>query len=79
MSRLITGITGIYSLTLSGLPFKMNYRIISKLERAGATSIDKAVTIEEADFDMQEQQWLNYFAGAFLERIKKTKNQRYYV
>jgi len=57
----------------------MHYRIISKIEKAGATSIDKAATIKEAELDLQEQQWLNYFAGAFLERIKKTKDQRYYI
>jgi len=57
----------------------MHYRIISKIEKAGATSIEKAVTIEEAGLDMQEKQWLNYFAGTFLDRIKKTEDKRYYV
>lgn len=57
----------------------MHYRIISKIEKAGATSIEKAVTVEEAELDLQEQEWLNYFAGAFLEIIKKTKDQRYYI
>lgn len=66
-------------MSLSGLQFKMHYRIISKIEKAGATSIEKAVTVEEAELDLQEQEWLNYFAGAFLEIIKKTKDQRYYI
>ena len=66
-------------MSLSGIQFKMHYRIISKIKKAGATSIEKAVTIEEAELDMQEQQWLNYFAGAFLGEIKKTKDQQYYV
>jgi len=57
----------------------MHYRIISKIEKAGATSIEKAVTIEEAGLNVQEQQWLNYFAGAFLGKIKKTEDKRYYV
>ncbi len=57
----------------------MHYRIISKIEKAGATSREKAVTIEEADLDLEEQHWLNYFAGTFLGTIKKTKDQRYYV
>ena len=70
---------GIYHLSLSGIQFKMHHRIISKIEKAGATSIEKAVTIEEAELDLQEQQWLNYFAGAFLDKIKKTKDQRYYI
>lgn len=66
-------------MSLSGLQFKMHYRIISKIEKAGATSKEKAVTIEEAELDLQEQQWLNYFAGAFLDEIKKTEDKRYYI
>jgi hypothetical protein len=57
----------------------MHHRILLKIEKAGATSIEKAVTVEEADLDLQEQVWLNYFAGAFLETIKKTEDQRYYI
>ena len=66
-------------MSLSGFQFRMHYRIISKIEKAGATSIEKAVTVEEAELDLQEQEWLDYFAGAFLGEIKKTKNKRYYV
>ena len=66
-------------MSLSGLQFKMHYRIISKIKKAGATSKEKAVTIEEAELDLQEQQWLNYFAGTFLGRVKKTQDKRYYV
>ncbi len=36
----------------------MRYRILSKIEKAGATSKEKAVTIEEAELDLEEQQWL---------------------
>ena len=57
----------------------MKGRIISKIKKAGATSKNKAVTIEEAELDLQEQHWLNYFAGAFLGEIKKTADKRYYV
>jgi len=57
----------------------MCQRIVNKLEKAGATSIQKAVTIYEAELDLQEQQWLNYFAGVFLGEIKKTEDKRYYV
>lgn len=57
----------------------MNYRIISKFEKAGATSKDKAVTVEEADLDLQEQQWLDYFTGTFLGGIRKTEDKRYYT
>ena len=70
---------GIYDLSLSGLQFKMHYRIVSKIEKAGGTSMEKAVTIREAELDLQEQEWLNYFAGAFLGKIKKTQDKRYYV
>jgi len=57
----------------------MLHRIISKIERAGATSKDKAVTTEEAGLNLQERQWLNYFAGSFLGEIKKTENKQYYI
>jgi hypothetical protein len=57
----------------------MRQRIVSKLEKAGATSMQKAVTIEKAKFDLQEQQWLIYIAGGFLSKVKKTKDKRYYV
>jgi len=57
----------------------MRYKISLKLKNVGATSKEKAVTIEEAELNLQEQQWLPYFAGAFLGEIKKTKDKRYYV
>lgn len=57
----------------------MLYRLVSKIERAGATSKEKAVTVEEAALDSQECQWLQYFAGVFLGEIKKTSDKRYYV
>jgi hypothetical protein len=66
-------------LSLSGLQFKMRQRIVNRLEKAGATSREKAVSIEEAELDLQEQQWLGYLAGAFMDKVKKTKDQRYYV
>ena len=57
----------------------MRYRIVSKIEKAGATSWEKAVTIEQANLDMQEELWLDYFAGDFLGEIKKTMDKRYYI
>lgn len=57
----------------------MRYRIVSKIEKAGATSKEKAVTAEEAGLDVQELGWLPYFAGVFLGRIKKTEDNRYYI
>lgn len=73
------GIGEIHDLSLSGFQFIMRHRIISKIERAGGTSKDKAVSIEEAELDLQERQWLNYFAGVFLGEIKKTDDEKYYI
>ena len=57
----------------------MHQKIIHKLGKAGATSKENAVTIEEADLDLPEEYWLSYFAGVFLEKIKKTEDHRYYI
>jgi hypothetical protein len=64
---------------LSGFQFIMRHRIASKIEQAGGTSKETAVTVEEAGLDMQELGWLPYFAGVFLGRIKKTEDHRYYI
>jgi hypothetical protein len=64
---------------MSGIQFKIEEQIIHKFKKAGATSVEKAVTFEEANLNDQEQYWLDYFAGVFLGKIKKTKNQRYYI
>jgi hypothetical protein len=64
---------------LSGFQNIMHYRLVAKIRKAGATSREKAVTIEEAELDLQEQQWLNYFAGAFLDEIKRTEDKKYYI
>ncbi|MCK4885624.1 hypothetical protein KAS24_06080 [Candidatus Bathyarchaeota archaeon] len=69
----------VYGLSLSGFQFKMHYKILNKLKKAGAVSEDSAVTIGEADLDYQEQMWLDYFAGVFLGKIKKTEDRRYYI
>jgi len=66
-------------LSLSGVQFKMRHKILNKLRKAGAVSQDNAVTIGEAELDYQEQMWLDYFAGAFLGKIKKTDDRRYYI
>ncbi|MDG6222153.1 MAG: hypothetical protein IAX21_08670 [Candidatus Bathyarchaeota archaeon] len=57
----------------------MQHRLIRKLEKAGATSVETAVTFQEANLDDQEEYWLSYFAGSFLGKIKKTQNRHYYV
>ena len=64
---------------MSGIQFKMQNRLVRKLEKAGATSFEKAVTFEEANLNMSEQYWLGYFAGIFLGKIKKTENNLYYL
>lgn len=66
-------------MSLSGFQFKMRYKILNKLRKAGAVSKDSAVTIGEAELDYQEQMWLDYFAGSFLGKIKKTEDRRYYI
>ena len=62
-----------------GVQFKMEQRLVRKLEKAGATCMENAVTYSEAKLDEQEQYWLDYFAGSFLGKIKKTRNHLYYV
>jgi hypothetical protein len=63
----------------SGTLFAVRQRIIDKLLKVGATSKEKAVTAQQANLDMQEQNWLCYIAGGFLASVKKTKDKRYYV
>lgn len=58
---------------------KMEYSIGNKLRSVGATSIDKAVLIEEVDLDMQELNWIDYVAGGLFASVKKTRNKRYYI
>jgi hypothetical protein len=58
---------------------KMEYSIGDKLRLVGATSIDKAVAIEEVDLDMQELNWIDYVAGGLFASVKKTRNNRYYI
>ena len=58
---------------------RMEYSIKDKLRSVGATSIDKAVAIEEANLDLQELNWLSCIAGGLFATVKKTKDKRYYV
>ena len=62
-----------------GLEFEMEHRLVRKFEKAGANSMETAVSDEDAHLDLHEQFWLEYFAGIFLGKIKKTKNHCYYV
>lgn len=63
---------------VSGTIFKMEQCIRAKLLAVGATSKAKAVTIQEANFDMQEQNWLSYVAGGLFSIVKKA-GDKYYV
>ncbi len=58
---------------------KMEQSIRAKLLLVGATSIEKAVALEDADFDMQELNWLDYVAGGLFSCVKKTRSRRYYT
>jgi hypothetical protein len=63
----------------SGILYSMEERIRTKLIAAGATSHGKAVTADEADLDMQEQNWIHYIAGGMFAGVKKTASNLYYV
>lgn len=63
----------------AGLDYIISLRIVEKLRKVGAISINKAVTPERAKLNLQETEWLGYLAGGFLATIKKTKNGRYYI
>ena len=62
-----------------GIEFLMENRLVRKFEKAGATSKERAVTFDKANLDLKEQYWLEYFAGVFLGKIKKTENHLYYI
>ncbi len=63
----------------SGTAFNVEERIRAKLVAAGATSSEKAVSSEQARFDIQEQNWLNYIAGGLFSRVKKAAGNLYYT
>ena len=65
-------------MSMSGIQFKMQNRLVRKFEKAGALSKEKAVTFEEANLDLQEQYWLPYLVGNLLGNIRKTVDNRYY-
>ena len=63
----------------SGVEALNRLRIEDKLQRVGAVSRDKAVTLEEAKLNLQEIGWLPYLADGFVSTIRKTKDGRYYT
>jgi len=64
---------------MSGIQFIVRQQLIRKFKKVGAISHETAVTFVEANLDLQEQYWLDYFAGSFLGSIKKTTDHRYYL
>ena len=65
-------------MSVSGIEFWMRQRIIRRFEKVGAISKKTAVTVMDANLDLQEQYWLPYLAGSVLGIIKKTSDNRYY-
>jgi len=65
-------------LLMSGIEVKMRQRINGKFEKVGAISRKTAVTIMEANLDLQEQYWLPYLVGNLPGTILKTMDNRYY-
>ncbi len=57
----------------------MEERMRAKLLAAGATSQQKAVTAQEANLDIQEENWIHYIAGGLFARVKKTATSQNYV
>jgi hypothetical protein len=56
----------------------MRFSIIQKLRKIHAVSAETAVTLEEANLNQEEMQWLKVLVGAF-SPIKKTKDGKYYT
>jgi hypothetical protein len=65
-------------LFVSKIELKMRERIIKKIKNAGADSKRNVVSVDVAEFDLQEQYWLPYLAAIFKDSIKMTSNSRYY-
>ena len=63
---------------VSKIEYKMRQRINSKFEKVGATSKKTAVTVDDANLDLQEKYWLPYLVGNLPGTILKTKDNRYY-
>jgi hypothetical protein len=63
---------------MSMIELKMRQRIIRKFEKIGANSKKTAVTVMDANLDLQEQYWLPYLVGNLLGSIRKTRDNRYY-
>ena len=63
----------------SGILYGVQELIKTKLFAIGATSKKKAVTIKQANFSIQEENWIGYIAGGLFAEVKKTKDGKLYV
>ena len=63
----------------SGIHFAIEAGIKEKLSSVGAISRKKAVTCQQANFSMQEQNWIDYIAGGMFAKVKKDGTGRFYV
>jgi hypothetical protein len=63
----------------AGFASKIKYLVEKKLLIANASSIDTAVTPDEAKLDFSESQWLMYLSGGMSSNIRKTLDNRYYL
>jgi hypothetical protein len=63
-----------------GVHLRIQYRISHKLERANALSSEDAVSMEQADFNLQERGWVDSLlnVNGLLGTIKK-RGQHYYL
>jgi len=64
---------------VSGTLFAVEESIRTKLLAVGATSKEKAATSQEANLDIQEQNWIHYIAGGLFANVKQTTDGRFYV
>lgn len=63
----------------SGISYGIEAGIKTKLRAIGATSKEKAATSKQAQFNIQEQNWIDYIAGGMFAGVKKTKDGKFYT
>jgi hypothetical protein len=67
----------IFMWKMGGEAIKKRFTILAKLDKAGALSKETAVTLDKANLNWQEREWLVYLVGG-MERIQKTEDGLYY-
>ena len=63
----------------NGIIYGLESSIKTKLVTIGAISREKAATSQEAQFSIQEQNWLGYIAGGMFAKVKKIGKDRFYA